>query len=79
MENAWLVKPEYVYNRGDDRQSRYIYFLINKLFNVRHPITMEQALGYKPTHDDESWSYHQTIPSAKAKVLAEQLGLTNQQ
>ena len=24
---------------GDDTQSRYIYFLTNKLFNVRHPIT----------------------------------------
>ena len=77
MENAWEVKSEYVYNRGDDRQSRYIYFLTNKLFNVRHPITMEQALGYRPTGHDY-WSYHQTITSAKAKVLAQQLGLTPQ-
>ena len=78
MENAWEVKPEYVYNRGDDRQSRYIYFLTNKLFNVRHPITMQQALGHIPAHNDY-WSYHETIPSAQAKVLAEQLGLTPQQ
>ena len=78
MENAWEVKPEYVYNRGDDRQSRYIYFLTNQLFNVRHPITMEQALGHIPPHNDY-WSYHETIPSAQAKVLAEQLGLTPQQ
>ena len=78
MENAWEVKPEYVYNRGDDTQSRYIYFLTNQLFNVRHPITMEQALGYRPTGHDY-WSYHQTITSAKAKVLAQQLGLTPQQ
>ena len=78
MENAWEVKPEYVYNRGDDRLSRYIYFLTNKLFNVRHPITMEQALGYIPTNDDY-WSYHQTITSEKAKELAQQLGLTSQQ
>ena len=77
MENAWQVQPEYVYNRGDDTQSRYIYFLTNKLFNVRHPITMEQALGYAPTNDDY-WSYHQTITSAKAKVLADELGLTPQ-
>ena len=34
MENAWEVKPEYVYSRGDDTQSRYIYFLTNQLFNV---------------------------------------------
>ena len=78
MENAWEVKSEYVYNRGDDRQSRYIYFLTNKLFNVRHPLTMEQALvNGRPTNDDY-WAYHQTITSAQAKVLAEQLGLTNQ-
>ena len=77
MENAWEVKPEYVYNRGDDTQSRYIYFLTNKLFNVRHPITMEQALGQRPPHDDY-WSYHRTITSATAKELAQQLGLTPQ-
>ena len=77
MENAWEVKPEYVYSRGDDRRSKYIYFLTNQLFNVRHPITMEQALGYRPTGHDY-WSYHQTITSAKAKVLAQQLGLTPQ-
>ena len=46
MENAWEVNSEYVYNRGDDTQSRYIYFLTNKLFNVRHPITMEQARNW---------------------------------
>ena len=78
MENAWEVKTEYVYNRGDDNRSRYIYFLTNKLFNVRHSITMEQALGQRPNNDDY-WSYHQTIPSAQAKVLAQQLGLTPQQ
>ena len=76
MENAWEVKPEYVYNRGDDTQSRYIYFLTNQLFNVRYPITMEQALGYRPTGHDY-WSYHQTITSETAKELAEQLGLTS--
>ena len=79
MENAWLVQPEYVYDRGDDTQSRYIYFLINKLFNVRHPLTMAQALvNGRPTSDDY-WAYRQTITSAQAKVLAEQLGLTPQQ
>ena len=78
MENAWQVKPEYIYARGNDEQSRYIYFLINKLFNVRHPITMEQALGHRPPHNDY-WSYHQTITSAKAKELAQQLGLTSKQ
>ena len=77
MENAWLVQSDYRYNRSDDTQSRFIYFLTNKLFNVRHPITMEQALGYRPTND-EYWSYHQTITSAQATELAKKLGLTNQ-
>ena len=77
MENAWLVEPEYVYNRGDDTRSRYIYFLVNKLYNVRHPITMRQALGKIPTND-EYWSYNQIITSAKAEELAQQLGLTQQ-
>ena len=78
MENAWEVKSEYVYNRGDDTRSRYIYFLTNKFFNVRHPITMVQALGHIPT-DDNYWNYYQTIPSAQAKELAQQLGLTSKQ
>ena len=73
MENAWEVKPEYVYNRGDDTRSRYIYFLTNQLFNVRHPITRLQATGNN--RDD----YSPPITSAQAKVLAEQLGLTQQQ
>ena len=78
MENAWEVDTDYVYDRGDDTQSRYIYFLINKLFNIRHPLTMAQALvNGRPTSDDY-WAYRQTITSAQAKVLAEQLGLTNQ-
>ena len=77
MENAWEVKSEYVYNRGNDTRSRYIYFLTNKLFNVRHPITMVQALGHIPT-DDNYCNYYQTIPSAQAKELAQQLGLTQQ-
>ena len=78
MENAWEVKAEYVYGRGDDTQSRHIYFLTNKLFNVRHSITMEQALANGRPADDNYWSYHQTITSAQAKVLAQQLGLTPQ-
>ena len=72
MENAWLVQPEYVYNRGDDTRSRYIYFLINKLFNVRHSITRLQATG------NNNNDYSPTISSAQANELAEQLGLTPQ-
>ena len=72
MENAWQVQPEYVYNRGNDTQSRYIYFLTNKLFNVRHRITRLQATG------NNRDSYSPTIPSAQAKELAQRLGLTQQ-
>ena len=44
MENAWLIDAEWQY-RGTNEDNRWIYFLVNKLFNVRHPITVEQALG----------------------------------
>ena len=76
MENAWLIDCDYQYNSNAD--SRYIYFLVNRLYNVRHPITATQALGSTPT-DNDYWSYHQTITSAQAKELAQQLGLTPQQ
>ena len=74
MENAWYVEYNSDYRNGD---WHYFYLLVNKLFNVRHPITATQALGSTPT-DNDYWSYHQTITSAKAKELAHQLGLTNQ-
>ena len=72
MENAWEVKPEYVYARGSNEQSRYIYFLVNKLYNVRHPITKAQA----SIHPNEEYSPR--LSSAQAKELAQQLGLTQQ-
>jgi len=78
VENAWEVYTNYVYNGSDDTQSRYTYFLTNKLFNVKHPLTTAQALvNGRPTSNDY-WAYRQTITSAQAKVLAEKLGLTNQ-
>ena len=71
MENAWYV--EYNSNWHSDRQQwNRFYLLVNKLFNVRHPITRLQATGNN--NDD----YCTTITSAQAKVLAEQLGLTSQ-
>ena len=79
MENAWEVKLNmFIIEVMIHGESRYIYFLTNKLFNVRHPITMEQALGHIP-NDDDYYNYYQTIPSAQAKELAQQLGLTSQQ
>ena len=70
MENAWKVDLTYNYN--PERESNYIYFLVNKLQNIRHPITKLQATG------NSRGSYYPTITSAQAKELAQQLGLTRQ-
>ena len=70
MENAWKVHSVYSYN--PERNSSYLYFLVNKLQNIRHPITTLQATG------NNDGNYYPTITSAQAKVLAEQLGLTSQ-
>ena len=70
MENAWIVHSVYSYN--PERDSSYLYFLVNRLQNIRHPITRLQATG------NNNNDYCPTITSAQAKVLAEQLGLTNQ-
>ena len=70
MENAWKVDLTYNYN--PERESNYIYFLVNRLQNIRHPITKLQATG------NSRGSYYPTITSAQAKELAQQLGLTRQ-
>ena len=72
MENAWKVDLTYNYN--PERESNYIYFLVNRLQNIRHPITKQQASN--PEADNSHWT--NTLTSAQAKLLAEQLGLTNQ-
>ena len=72
MENAWKVDEVYSYN--PERDSSYLYFLVNRLQNIRHPITKQQASN--PEADNSHWT--NTLTSAQAKVLAEQLGLTNQ-
>ena len=77
MENAWLIDQTYNYN-ANNSDSRWHYFLVNKLFNIRQPITVRQALNVEPSPDGYN-SWHDTITSAQAKVLAEQLGLTSKQ
>ena len=72
MENAWIVHSVYSYN--PERDSSYLYFLVNKLQNIRHPFTAHQATN--PEADNSHWT--NTLTSAQAKLLAEQLGLTNQ-
>jgi hypothetical protein len=76
MENAWLIDQTYNYN-ANNNDSRWHYFLVNKLFGVRQPITTRQALTVEPNPNGYN-SWHDTKTSAQAKVLAEQLGLTNQ-
>ncbi len=71
MENAWAIDAEWQF-RGTNEDNRYIYFLVNDLYNIRHPITRLQATGNN--HED----FSPTLPSAQAKELAKQLGLTNQ-
>ena len=72
MENAWLIDSDFQYARGNG-ESRWLYFLVNKLYNVRYPITKAQA----SVHPNEEYSPR--LSSAQAKVLAEQLGLTSKQ
>ena len=69
MENAWFIEYDYTWNGNE---SRDLYYLTNKLYNVKHHITKQQAT-INPTE-----RYAQQKTSAQAKVLAEQLGLTNQ-
>ena len=76
MENAWLIDQDYNCN-ATNYNSRWNYFLVNKLFNIRHSITPRQALNVDPDPNGYN-SWHDTKTSAQAKVLAEQLGLTNQ-
>ena len=78
MENAWLIEQTYNYNSTNESNSRWFYFLVNKLFGVRQPITPRQALNVEPNPNGYN-GYHDTKTSAQAKELAQQLGLTNQQ
>ena len=72
MANSWEVDS--VYNYNPEREGNYIYFLVNRLQNVRHPITEQQA-----TNPEANNMYcNNKLTSAQAKVLAEQLGLTRQ-
>ena len=71
MENAWLIDAEWQY-RGTNENNRWLYFLVNKLYNIRHPLTKQQAT-INPTEE-----YATRKTSAQAKELAQQLGLTPQ-
>ena len=71
MENAWLIESDYQ-SSSDYGESHWLYFLVNKLNNVRHHITKQQA----SIHPNDEYSPR--LSSAQAGVLAKQLGLTNQ-
>ena len=77
MENAWLIDSDYQSSNGYSNGT-WVYFLVNKLFNIRHSITPRQALNVEPNQNGYN-SWHNTITSAQAKELAQQLGLTQQQ
>tara|TARA_R110001583_G_scaffold42884_4_gene136344 strand:+ start:639 stop:1076 length:438 start_codon:yes stop_codon:yes gene_type:complete len=68
MENAWFIDSDYNYD--DDSESRWTYFLANKLFNIKHPITKSQAKILPNARHSEC------LTSAQAKELANTLGLT---
>jgi hypothetical protein len=68
LEDAWFIDSEYNYTSLNG--SYWDYFLANKLLGVKHPITKAQA---KINFNEE---YSPSLTSAQAKVLAEQLGLT---
>ena len=70
MANSWEVDS--VYNYNPERNSSYLYFLVNRLQNIRHPITRLQATG------NNNNDYSPRLTSAQAKELAQQLGLTHQ-
>jgi hypothetical protein len=76
MENAWRIDTDYQYSTHNT-EGRYIYFLVNRLFNVRYPITQQQATN--PQANNNAYGYTDTKTSAQAKELAQQLGLTPQQ
>ena len=70
MENAWYIKYDYTWNGNE---STDLYYLTNKLYNVKHRITKQQAT-INPSEE-----YAQKKTSAQATELAKQLGLTHQQ
>ena len=72
MANSW--EGDSVYNYNPERERNYIYFLVNRLQNVRHPITEQQATN--PEANNMYWN--NKLTSAQAKELAQQLGLTHQ-
>ena len=72
MANSWLIDSDYHYSSGYG-DSYWNYFLVNRLYNVRHPLTKQQAT-INPSEE-----YPNRKTSAQAKELAQQLGLTPQQ
>ena len=70
LEDAWFIDSDYNYTSIN--KSNWDYFLANRLFNIRYPITWKQAKMF-PNEE-----YSENLTSAQAKELAQQLGLTQQ-
>ena len=68
LEDAWFIDSEYNYTSLNG--SYWDYFLANRLFGIKYPITWKQA----KIHPNEEYS--ESLSSAQAKELANTLGLT---
>lgn len=68
-ENAWEFSSEY----NDD--SRYDYYLINRLMGIKQPVTRQQAQTTEQLRDD--YSNYATRSNSDANLLANELGLSS--
>ena len=68
LKDAWFIDSDYNYNSLNG--SHWDYFLANRLFGIKYPITKGQA----KIHPNEEYS--ESLSSAQAKELANTLGLT---
>ena len=71
VDDAWEFKHERNYSSEHNED---MYFLINYLMGVRHPLTREQAQTPDQIRQDYGWY---TRGNSEAKPLAIQLGLTS--
>ena len=71
VDDAWEFKHERNYSSEHNED---MYFLINYLMGVRHPITREQAQTPDQIRQDYGWC---TKGNSEAKPLAIQLGLAS--
>jgi hypothetical protein len=77
LEDAWFFDSDYhwqLQNDDDTDDSRYVYFLVNRLMGVKHSITREQAQTPEQLLQSATWAHKQ---DSEAKPLAIKLGLVS--